>query len=619
MDNVTEKNAHRDGCVGQATTSSRGESLGLILDRLLRSLENLGDGFGGEHKRAAEVRERLIEERFHLAVLGQFKRGKSTLMNALLGEMLLPTSVVPVTSIPTFLRWGPRRLVRVVFLDGKSLEFPDLSLERAAQILSDYVTEGQNPRNKLGVASVEVEHPSSLLRQGVVLIDTPGIGSTFRHNTEATLNFLPQCDAALFVVSADPPITEVEVEFLKAVRGKVARLFFVLNKVDYLTEEERHAAVSFLRKVIHEQAGFDTKEPVFSISARQGLQAKLDEDDNLWEESGFKDLQAYLLDFLARDKARTLQSALARKSIDVVASVIMRIRLEHRSLQMPLHDLEECIQVFGEKIREVERERVTTMDLLAGDRKRTVEFLEDLAERLRNDARGCFKRIISESLENGAGLGLVEQQAKAQLEEQIPVFFEAELAPFSDAVERRLREALRPYQERLDTLIDTLRRTAAHLFDIPYHAPNTSGDLERLHNPYWVTQRWSTSISLVPEGFFDRFLPLHVRKRRIEKRLSEELRALVVHNVENIRWATLRNLDDTFRSFSSTVNERLEETVEATRGAIRAAHVRRREGAETVQPELQRLDQKAAELTGVEHSLIRFTASISAKETNTCV
>ena len=84
----------------------------------------------------------------------------------------------------------------------------------------------------------------------MVLIDTPGIGSTFRHNTQATLNFLPQCDAALFLVSADPPLTEVEVEFLKEVRTKVTHLFFILNKVDYLTPAEQQVALSFLKKLI---------------------------------------------------------------------------------------------------------------------------------------------------------------------------------------------------------------------------------------------------------------------------------------------------------------------------------------------------------------------------------
>ena len=78
-------------------------------------------------------------------------------------------------------------------------------LDEFVDILHGIVTEEGNPKNRLGVLQVEILHPAPILQHGVVLIDTPGIGSTFTHNTAATLNFLPQCDAALFVVSATRP------------------------------------------------------------------------------------------------------------------------------------------------------------------------------------------------------------------------------------------------------------------------------------------------------------------------------------------------------------------------------------------------------------------------------
>jgi translation elongation factor EF-1alpha len=184
---------------------------------------------------------------------------------------------VPLTSIPTFLRAGAARAVRVFFHDGREAAFSDLTREQASEVLARHATEKENPKNQCGVERVEVRHPAALLSAGVVMIDTPGIGSTFRHNTEATLNFLPQCDAAIFVVSADPPITEVETGFLKAVRNKVAKLCFVVNKVDYLTDNELVAAVAFFEKTLKEM-GFQDDGPIFSVSASQGIEARLKED-----------------------------------------------------------------------------------------------------------------------------------------------------------------------------------------------------------------------------------------------------------------------------------------------------------------------------------------------------
>jgi hypothetical protein len=164
-------------------------------------------------------------------------------LNALLGWDLLPTSVIPLTAIPTFLRWGADYRVRIAF----SEERPDEVVEAAGprdvtETLENFVTEEANPKNRLGVLQAEVSCPAPLLARGLVLIDTPGIGSTYQHNTETTLNFLPQCDAALFLVSADPPVTEVELEFLKEVRRNISRLFFLFNKVDYLEDEDRRSS-----------------------------------------------------------------------------------------------------------------------------------------------------------------------------------------------------------------------------------------------------------------------------------------------------------------------------------------------------------------------------------------
>lgn len=247
----------------------------------------LGAEFQADGGRLDDLRQRLREERCHLAVLGQFKRGKSTLVNALLGAPVLPVAVIPLTSIPTFLRGGDQIAARVLFDNGKPEErFAGSEAEAQADFLARFVTEGANPRNRLGVRVVEATYPAPVLGKGLALIDTPGIGSTFRHNTEATVNFLPQCDAALFVVSADPPITEVEVEFLKLAHHKLARLFFVLNKVDHLDASECRTAVAFLQQVLCDQVGFSSPPPIHCVSARQGLAARRNRDAAAWQRSG---------------------------------------------------------------------------------------------------------------------------------------------------------------------------------------------------------------------------------------------------------------------------------------------------------------------------------------------
>jgi ribosome biogenesis GTPase A len=117
-------------------------------------------------------------------VLGQFKRGKSTLLNALLGAPVLPTGVTPVTAIPTFIKAGPKAAARITFQDGKEPLLTSVEGEIPG-ILERYISEVKNPHNRLNVESAEIEVRSEFLDHGIVLIDTPGVGSTFVHNTRA--------------------------------------------------------------------------------------------------------------------------------------------------------------------------------------------------------------------------------------------------------------------------------------------------------------------------------------------------------------------------------------------------------------------------------------------------
>ncbi|HOO47301.1 MAG TPA: dynamin family protein, partial [Deltaproteobacteria bacterium] len=190
---------------GSSVKGYHDESLSVLIEQGVDILKNAGEELGHDADKISLLHERLLEGRFHLAVLGQFKRGKSTLLNALLGESILPASVIPLTAIPTFIRSGSMMLKVTHASSGKQEEIPCKSREELISVLEQYVAEEKNPKNRLDVSQVDLYLPSPLLKKGVVLIDTPGIGSTHLHNTEATLNFLPQCDAALFLVSADPP------------------------------------------------------------------------------------------------------------------------------------------------------------------------------------------------------------------------------------------------------------------------------------------------------------------------------------------------------------------------------------------------------------------------------
>lgn len=383
----------------EETPSSR--SLHHLLSEAASYTESLGPRFSPQAKNLHALLDRLLQRRFHLAVLGQFKRGKSSLLNALLGEEILPVSVVPLTAVPTFIRGGEKRRAEVIFIEeGQSAEYEAVDAASLNQFIGQYVTEEANPENKLGVSYVEVYHPSSILREGVVLIDTPGIGSTHRHNTEATLNFIPQCDAALFVVSPDPPITEVEMDFLGEVRSRINRIFYVLTKADYLNEPDREQLIRFLRSVLHEQAGMEVDARILSVSARLGLEARQKDDEQGWAKSGMKEVERLLLDFLVHEKDSALSEAIACKASDALNTVLLELRLSEQSLKMPLEELQRRLEVLKSRRIEADSQRILEKDILEGDKKRTVAFLEEQAEQLRKKRESDFFKQHKKRLKN---------------------------------------------------------------------------------------------------------------------------------------------------------------------------------------------------------------------------
>ncbi len=514
----------------------------------------------------------------------------------MLGENILPSSVIPLTAIPTFIRFGLDRSVRVHFQDHREEVFPSANANWMSKTLLDYVSEDVNPRNVKGVSYVEITHPAMILKD-VVLIDTPGIGSTHRHNTEMTLNFLPQCDAALFLVSADPPITEVEVDFLRQVREKVARVFFVLNKTDYLSEDECRTALAFLEKVLSDRIGPLPDGKVFPVSAKRALTAKENGDAALLASSGLPRVMEHLTGFLAREKTLVLRQAVRKKALEVLRDALLQVGLEVRSLELPVDALEKKLTLFGEKVREAEQQRKYAQDILTGDHGRMVALLEQESAALRESAKAHLIRIAGQALEDGKGQGAASAEALAL---EIPAYFEHQLGECTALFDNEITGLLRAHQKRADELIESVRVAASELFEIPYHAPGSGRAFIIAREPYWVSRKgWSSSVSPLSPEVIDRALPRALREKRVRSRLEKEIDSLVVANVENLRWATLQNIDAAFRVFSRELDLDLQKTIDATHGAIRATYERRIIHEEETAATLGPLKAAAESLSGL--------------------
>jgi predicted GTPase len=306
--------------------------------RLVELAQELGDEPVAEEAR--ELAARVSEGRFYVACVGQFKRGKSTLLNALVSQEVVPTGFIPVTAVPTVIRFGDKLHARVRMRDAswRDVTMPDLK---------EYVTEELNPENKKGVDGAEVFVPSDLLSSGMCFVDTPGLGSVFTGNTATTQAFIPHIDAALVVVGADPPIAGEELALVEAVGKQVQDLILVINKSDRTSDPERAAAAKFTREILEKRLHRPMGE-VLEVSAAEPMENRGPLRD--WEK-----LLASL-HRLVESSGTNLVRAACDRGLQRLSEQLLAVISEDRdALERPVEESERRIALMKQTISEAER------------------------------------------------------------------------------------------------------------------------------------------------------------------------------------------------------------------------------------------------------------------------
>ena len=300
-----------------------------LLDEVLAVLDDLATQDDRDH--LAELRARVDARRLRVLIAGEAKRGKSTLVNQLVGRDVLPTGVTPVTAVVTTVRSAETdEHIEVTFLDGRIARHDVVEL-------ADFVSERGNPHNERGVRTVEVFVHSALLdRFDVELVDTPGTGSVFEHNTTAAEEALASLDAAIFVVTADPPIAAAERDLLARTSALSVHTFVVLNKADQLDEAGLSEAADFTAQVVDAATGAGAE--LFACSARQGR-----------SDAGFTRfadaMERYFADRAAADVVIALRGHAAR----LAKAMLDAATLTDRSLQLSTSSSAERVALFRER------------------------------------------------------------------------------------------------------------------------------------------------------------------------------------------------------------------------------------------------------------------------------
>ncbi len=544
--------ASSDAAIGQGTTVT-------TLAHRMAGLPGQPAGFA---ERALRLAERSAAQQYHIAVLGEFKRGKSTLVNALIGRPVLPAGVVPVTTVVTEVHFGDARAgALVVFEDGTDREV-------ALEDVAGYVSEQENPANRLGVRRVEVRVDSLLGAPGVVLVDTPGVASVSERQTLAAREALADSDGAVVVLSVDAPLSESEGGLVADLADRGARVFVVVNKCDHLTEPELAEVRTFLTRHLERLLGEGAR--VYFVSARGALAATT--GDGVAARAGdpgfdaFRsDLEAFLRDDLAAERDRANAAELERLATTLSSS----IAIERAAAAMDLSALKDRLELFRSAADDVRRAFAEDRAVLDHD---LAEIGDSVASALVAGARDAFELAWPRVEASVAGLRgrALDRAVDDAVDTAVKVAFD----PLRRAVERTVDQgwerAATRFADRLREHVHTLRSAANSLFEVHLPEPGLPAVAEqrqRFSYLFLQVESPGSSLARTLRSVLRTERARRARLARARGRLASELDK----HAGRARFDVTQRLDEVSRRFVSAMAEELEQTETSIVAAVASA------------------------------------------------
>ncbi len=415
----------------------------------LQELGELADGLGAKSLRERVQRDlvrKLEEDRFHLVVVGEFNHGKSSFVNALLEKEALPVGVTPTTAAIHHLCYADKPEATVVYTSGKRESLPFDQVRSFAVGGEREVTDE--------IDYLEVGYPAPLLRERILLVDTPGVNDLSLQRADITYSYIPRADAVLFLLDAGQILKESERQFLeeKLLKASRDKIVFVITKWDILTPAEREEAFAYAKEKLAKLVRDPVVYPVSSQTALAGKRG----------ESGFPELLSYLTRFLAEERGRILLDNALGEGLATAELLRKGVDARRRTLAMKSDELARRIAALEndlhghtgtlEQRRSQIREEVTGIKV--GARKDLDRFVDDVI------------RKLPEVIDSAKG---------DELKQYLPSFLEDTFRSWAEAESKEIAGQLETLTERTIALVrddahDATGRVAAAL----------GGDVKRL-------------------------------------------------------------------------------------------------------------------------------------------
>ncbi len=497
-----------------------------------------------------EVSRKISSKLFYLVVVGLFKRGKSSVINALTGKELAPVSITPTTSVITFFHYAPETRVEVILKGGRHYTI-------SPEDVTYYISEEYNPKNKKEVDCVRIFTNSPLL-ENLILVDTPGIGSLFSHNTATTIDFLPKIDAALFVMSADLPISQADEEILRQIQESVPKVVFVLNKSDLLCNEDLEKMVNYNINMLKNILNKSINEIILiPVSAREYFSSHKhagEEDDP----GNIKFLRETIIKKITGEKEEIITSRSIKLLLSFSEHLHTLLKVRADTLQMPLNELEKKRESMQKSIEYLSGGKVDFDAVVINRVQQLIKKVTDITENKRKELEEQINNtLIVNSRE--AWKKIIETDANSfskMLSDKIIIEYENLKNELEESVKEEFRNILLLYSTISQSFIQEIVKQMKEVLGINIEGIISTFDMDVYSSFYFKTET-NYNVPSIKKNIFYKILPEFIIKRKIIKQIYRNCIELINPNAGKMRSDLDYKISESYRKFKYNFDQKL--------------------------------------------------------------
>ena len=438
----------------------------------------------------ALVRDRLQNHVFSVGIMGEFKRGKSTVINALLGQSVVPADILPCSATLNYIRWSAEKSAQIHFKDGS---VQTVSVEELTNYVTKITAESEEMAAKVDHAVVQ--YPCLFCQNGVQIVDTPGLNDDDRM-TAISEQVIPTLDAIIMVLAVDSPFSKSEAEFVrnKVMTSDLGRIIFVVNKIDHIDEDDVDRVLEDIRKRIESSVlekmaavyGRDSDEyksarsklgdiRLLPISARNALRGRVKNDRRKYQESGYPEFEAMLSKLLTEERGMLELIHPANKIQATAKEAVRTIDMRLNAMRMEAEDYHKVQKESMETIKEKRGQKREEIKLLKSKGKNLyADLLPEVGnayDQVLDEVRQYVQQvpITTDDLQNEVNLKAFSERISPQINQKITDVLAIQTERLMNRVQEQLGEDVK---ELKDFGAEFAADMAAIQTNIALHAPD---------------------------------------------------------------------------------------------------------------------------------------------------